>query len=319
MMNNFDLKSSFNKISNDHFIQINDELDNALKIGKYDNKYAFVVRGKTNRIKFKSSGFVTLLLSHLETNEKQLVFILEKDTLLDVFIKLIEDIKQSLKDTDVKNKLDLAYSRWLLWKELFSNANNGLLTENKIQGLIGELLFLEQVMMKYYSPKEAIFSWGGANYNKKDFEFNKTWCEIKTTLNSNSRIRISSLEQLYAENKGYLVITDLQKTTLNEISININDLVNKIVKKINIPELVDVFANKLSEQGYAYSETYSEYNYILISRKFYLVDDTFPKLTTKNIPTVITDAQYTIESLLLRNYLVNESEVFASARTTKTI
>ena len=156
-------------------------------------------------------------------------------------------------------------------------------------------------------------------YNKKDFEFNKTWCEIKTTLNSNSRIRISSLEQLYAENKGYLVITDLQKTTLNEISINLNDLVNKIVKKINIPELVDVFANKLSEQGYAYSETYSEYNYILISRKFYLVDDTFPKLTTKNIPTVITDAQYTIESLLLRNYLVNESEVFASARTTKTI
>lgn len=319
MMNNLDLKSNFAKISNDHFIQINDELDSALKIGKYDNKFAFVVRGRTNRIKFKSSAFVTLLLSHLDVNEKQLVFLLEKDSLLDVFIKLIEDIKQSLKDIKISNKLDLAYSRWLLWKELFSSGNNGLLTENKIKGLMGELLFLDQVMMKYFSQKEAITSWGGANYNKKDFEFNKTWCEIKTTLNSNTRIKISSLEQLNAKNIGYLVVTNLQKSTRNEVSINLNDLIDKILKKIIIPELVDIFVNKLSQQGYAYSESYYDYSYILVSRKFYLVDDKFPKLTIKNIPVEITDAQYTIESLLLNNYMINESEVFGDARTTTTI
>jgi len=310
-MNKKDLKIIFKKISNNHFIQINDSSNNVLKIGKYDNKYAFVVRGKTNRLRFKSSGFVSLLLSFLNESEKQLIFILEKDSLLDVFVKLIEDIRDSFVTEDVQNKLDLAYNRWLLWKELFSNGNIDLLSESKIQGLLGELLFLDQVMFKFYSSSEAILSWGGANYNKKDFEFAQMWFEIKTTLNCNNRIKISSLEQLNSNSVGYLVITDLEKSTLDyKCSTNLNNLVKDILKKISVPELVDVFINKLTNQGYTFNKLYSKYNYILVSRKFYLVNNDFPKLTFNNIPYGIIEAQYTVDTLFLDKFNIDEREVF---------
>lgn len=314
-MNNSSLKSILEKMPNDYFIQINNEFDSVLKIGKYDNKYAFLVRGKSNRVKFQSSCFINILLTILDTNEKQLIFVLEKETLLDVFLSLIDDIRQSLEDKDTQNKLDSAYCRWLLWKELFSNGSNELLSENRIQGLLGELLFLEQQMFKYLPMKEAIMAWGGANYNIKDFEFKNLWFEIKTTLNSNNRVRISSIEQLNSKKIGYLVVTDMQKSTPdNTGSVNLNGLVKSILKKINIPELVDVFITKLSNQGYVFLKKYYEYNYILVSRKFYLVNDDFPKLAYNNIPIEIIEAKYMIDILHLGRFIIDESEIFNNER-----
>lgn len=305
MMSNNELLDKYRELSNDYFIGVGDSNEFGMKIGKIDNKFSFVVRGKTNRTNFKSTSFVTIFLENLSHSEKQLIFVLENNNLIDVFLELFKDIYYTL-DMQRGNSIEICYQRWSLWKELFSNTKKDVLTEYQIRGLLAELYFLNSYLKNRYGLKRSILSWGGSDYNKKDFEIEKIWYEIKSTLTGSGRIKISSLEQLESEMKGYLVIVVFEKSTSqNTSSISLNSLVQKIIDSIDEPQLVDIFFNKLNKQNYSFRKEYDNFNYIICENNFYLVDANFPKLTHANVPLGVIQCEYSLDQLILDKYKIH--------------
>ena len=305
MMSNNELLDKYRKLSNNYFIGIGDSNEFGMRIGKIDNKFSFVVRGKTNRTNFKSTSFVTIFLENLSCSEKQLIFILENNNLVDVFLELFKDIYYIL---DIKrgDSIEICYQRWCLWKELFSNSEKEVLTEFQIRGLLAELYFLNFYLREKYGLKKAILSWGGSDYNKKDFEIEKIWYEIKSILNGLERIKISSLEQLESEKNGYLVIVTFEKSTnQNSSSINLNGIVQRIIDSIDEPQLVDIFLNKLNKQNYSFRKEYDDFNYTIFEYDFYLVDANFPRLTHANVPLGVIQCEYSLDQLILDKYKIH--------------
>lgn len=305
MMSNNELLDKYRELSNDYFIGIDDSNEFGVKIGKIDDKFSFVIRGKTNRTNFKSTSFVTIFLENLSHSEKQLIFVLENNNLIDVFLELFKDIYYTL-DIQRGNSIEICYQRWCLWKELFSNTKKDVLTEFQIRGLLAELYFLNSYLKNKYGLKRAILSWGGSDYNKKDFEIEKIWYEIKSTLIGSGRIKISSLEQLESEKKGYLVITVFEKSTSqNTFSISLNSLVQEIINSIDEPQLVDIFFHKLNKQNYSFRKEYDNFNYNICENNFYLVDANFPKLTHANVPFGVIQCEYSLDQLILDKYKIH--------------
>lgn len=291
----------YDSLPNDQFIQYTIDIDYLL-IGKYGNNPCFVVRGKTTRRKYMSTECVSLFYEH-DKKVSQLFFILEDLHFIDVFEELIDDI-QTVLVSSKGNRVDLAYTRWCLWKDMFSSKKKDTLSQHQIQGLIGELTFLKSFMFKTYGIKRSILAWGGPNYLKKDFEIDKTWYEVKTVLhNGKGTIKVSSLEQLESNYDGYLEVVSLEKTTpTNKERISLNILINEIVQNIDRVDLLDLFLLKLKEYGYVYGKMYDEYCYVIKGIDTYLVNDSFPCLTHKNIPSSVLKCSYTLMLDAIRDY-----------------
>lgn len=307
-MNNLKTKEKFRNINDNHVKRLEGLVNVDISIGIIDQKYSFVIRGKTNRTKFHSSKFVSIMKKVLDDKRIQLIFSLEDNAFLDIFIKLIDDIYDTLKMND-EDPVNVVYNRWLLWKELFSSRNLNLLDEHEVRGIIGELIFLRMILDKLDDDRKAILSWGGAEFDKKDFEFDNKWYEIKTSLSKNE-IKISSLEQLCSKYEGYLVFIILEKTTSqNENSINLNKIVKEIIDCLKEANMIDVFTNKLNKLGYLYNDLYNNYNYVSVDVNYFLVNDLFPKITLKNVPHGIIEAKYTLDKNCLNNFKIDGDEV----------
>lgn len=290
------LKEKIDCCSAGTFIKLNDNYLIDIIIGKTEtNEYCFLVRGKTERRRVSQTNVIHLTLEQYGQDNKQLIFILKDRGFEELFLKLILDIYHYMYENG-ETTIDGAYKRWYLWKELFSYDKNEILSENKIQGLIGELLFLSEYMINTYGVENAILAWGGADYNKKDFEINNTWYEIKTVLNATNSIKISSIQQLDSSHKGYLVVYVFNKSTVaSNGSINLNNLIDTIGQNINRNDIYDFFINKLLTQGYTYREEYNNFNIQVCEINYYLVDDNFPKLTVKNVPKGIKECTYCLD------------------------
>ena len=85
------------------------------------------------------------------------------------------------------------------------------LSNEKEQGLFGELYFLDKYMIPKYGVDNSINAWTGPLGYNKDFSINNTWYEIKTIGVNSTCINISSLSQLSSDIPGILTILGLKK------------------------------------------------------------------------------------------------------------
>ena len=114
---------------------------------------------------------------------------------------------------------------------MLTNRSNILLSEQEIKGLIGELFFLKNYLIKKIGYYDALEAWIGPSYATQDFVLKNEWYEIKTTSINSQEISISSVEQLDTINKGKLVVLYLDKTSaLDDNKLTINEIVLNIKK-----------------------------------------------------------------------------------------
>ena len=224
-----------------------------------------------------------------------------------VFVKLCWDLfeftSDSLNELDGINKIQ---NRFRIWQKLFDEGNDGLLSEQVIKGLIGELIFLKNYAFKQYGVEDAVNSWIGPYYSHKDFSFETNWYEIKTIAPSARSITISSLEQLASEETGYIYCMVIDKTSSTAADrINLPSLINRIRNIADANESAGIeFENKLIEAGYIDTDEYYNYNYSFVECRKYIIDNKFPKLTGDNVDDAITEVKYKINLSSIGNWLV---------------
>lgn len=231
--------------------------------------------------------------------------------LFDTFINFI--LAENYMELDEGRLIESIVVGLKEWRNFLSIGSSGLLSEEKIRGIIGELFYLDFLLEKYPKNRKKILkSWYGPEKLQYDFVFDNVNVEVKTIAKIDKNvITISSIYQLDNSNIPlYLMVFGvfLVDSDTKE-SYSLNSLCRKIINKLDIEEKT-LFNSKVLECGYIANQRYDDYFYLIKEIGCYEVCGDFPRITSSMIPYGVVDVKYTLDLNIIKNYKVDQLEVF---------
>ncbi len=180
------------------------------------------------------------------------------------------------------------------WRGLFGV---GSASENSAIGLIGELLFLEQLTA--LDPVRAMEAWVGPRGGRHDFRFGSHSVEIKTTTRKLDKIvEIHGLEQMLAPDGGDLHLAFFRLEQVPGGAISIVSLLTKLVG-LGVPK--DQLLEMVEDSGVKdLAQDLAKMGYELREKKLYCVGESFPRIVPSSflngqIPANVLDIAYRID------------------------
>ena len=236
-----------------------------------------------------------ILSFELVRNEQQGVFAI-------LCYDIIEHSRQAANE---KEALTLVVNRYKQWNKLLESQPSGLMCEQSRKGLLGELLFLETIISNTGMLLKSVQGWSGAESADQDFMYSEDWYEIKSIGTSSLTVSISSLEQLDRSEIGNLVIMRIDKAVPERTgAVSLYEVVQRLKKVLSEDSAaLDLFQTKLMSYGYIDLQEYAEQKYVHTGTKLYRVDEFFPRLTRKDMPSQIVSACYELDIAYLENWL----------------
>lgn len=252
---------------------------------------------KSYTVKGKNKLFLELLCLVPELNQ----------TFTDVVKNICERIEQGQGPLQsVKESIDE-------FRELLKQSKLRI-TDDEVLGLLGELLQLD-----FFAKQsiDALDNWTGPDRKRHDFIFDGVCLEVKTSQRTGPPvIKIHGLEQLLAPENGKLLLSYFRVEAVPEGGMTIPSLIDNLKSKVSWVALKE----KLNL--YSYSDNarhlWDKYRWNLIEKKYYVVDEGFPKLTKtelggKPMPGVF-EIQYSVNLDLAERYQMNEDDLISSIR-----
>lgn len=210
---------------------------------------------------------------------------------------LVNSTKNS-EDSTVASKMIV--QRLIRWSDFLKNKKSDILSEEKIKGLIGELLFMKHVN-KNYSMANIVEFWIGPDGAPQDFNINNSAIEVKCQSGgSTPTVTISSENQLVSQLPNlFLYIVTLGKTTSDSPElINLPILISEIKSALALnAKVLHVFEDNLMNLGYYNSDKYFEYNYIVSAEQVFKVQEGFPRICAATLIPGVKKVTYKIELL----------------------
>ena len=196
--------------------------------------------------------------------------------------------------------------RFIAWKSLFKGISSSPVPKEVIQGLFGELYFLNRYIIGKHGINSAINGWSGPDAKSKDFSIGNEWYEVKTVGANSANVHISSLAQLSSPNDGHLVIIKVEPMS-NEFKNGeacIADIFSLILKQITDETLENIFLNKISSYGFELTDSCMTEKFNVKSLARYFVGEAFPRITENDIQqSGICDVSYSLIISALKDYL----------------
>lgn len=200
-------------------------------------------------------------------------------------------------------------NRFTTWKKLFRSPSSSM-SEELYKGLFGELFFMKRWMLEHYSTDIAVNSWSGPDRTAKDYSVGTDWYEVKTVSINSETVKISSLTQLDSACAGNLILVKTEKMSkeYDDGECSVEQLFSFILDKLSDEVIKDSFVEKVVQYGYNvenFDVNYSKYR--VSSLNFYRVDESFPKITPKEVPrNEIVRVQYELSIGAIEKYLEGE-------------
>ena len=243
----------------------------------------------------KVNGF-NIILTDLDV----LVITLNNKEQWGLFYSICKDLITSTRPCDDHtDAVNMLIRRLRSWQIFLSSGKPKILSDEKIRGLIAELIFLESHLFPYFEIDAAIDYWTGPEGSSQDFNIQSTVVEVKSQLGEKPRIvRISSADQLCPElPELYLHVVVLGKSDESITgSFNLIDLIDRIRKDIldSAPLAIERFNELLLKVRYIENSEYQKKNFILLNEKTFEVRDDFPRICPKDIPIGIEQVRYNV-------------------------
>ncbi len=261
------------------------------------NREFFIILENKPRIIPVHSRSVEVLYGIRKDGKYTLLFKLIKPEQQEVFTHLCWDLAESSRAyKDMEKGCNKVISRYLLWQKLMEKGNIGLLSDQEIKGLWGEIMFLKGKLFSRYGIAEAVEGWTGPSKSDRDFCYSDLWYEIKTTNPGASSLKITSIEQLDTDSEGRLVWIQAEKTSSTEANAkSLPDIIMETKSLMeDFPETIDKFESKLLEAGYIEQKHYNNIYFAYKATNLYKVDEKFPKILRKDLNSGITAVSYEI-------------------------
>lgn len=209
-----------------------------------------------------------------------------------LFVLLTECVTEKEENCFVVNLLT-NLKNW----QRFMQSKRGILSDEKIQGLIAELKFMNDLIEQNLEFSSRIIeSWYGPERLQQDFVFENEAVEIKSVGNIDKKtITISSLDQLNANvEKLYLIIYVVTKCDILNAGIDLNQLIERLESLLSSTDRLRL-REKLLDIGYVKNEKYEDAKYQIRKSNSYLVGEGFPMLTSGLMPNGVVNVKYSIE------------------------
>lgn len=231
----------------------------------------------------------------------------------DIFEIVVEDLRKNLEMAEyVGESLSVIISILAKWKKFFDSDKQLLMSEERQQGLYGELLFLDECLDEQGTV--AVLHWAGSEDETHDFYFGPHAVEVKTTSTQAPYFaRISSEYQLDKNDipgKLFLRFYALRKSQSNgeKLSERILAIREKLSKDVaNLQK----FNEKLNKYGY-FDEVADNYTAGYYERDHYCfaVERDFPKIIKEDMPLGVSDLTYKVSIALCIPYAQEMKSVF---------
>ena len=201
------------------------------------------------------------------------------------------------------------------WQEMLRRKSDRLLSKSERIGLVGELLFLRDVLADRLGWSAAIKCWNGPGGHEQDFVVAGSIFEVKTqVVTADRRIRISSEDQLDPVqgrillcNQGIAPLppADPASRTLNALVTELRDAMAGAGS--GAPEMLEI---ALLEAGYEERPEYDEENWVLVDRTYYAVIGDFPRIERRDLRSGVEMVKYSIRVSDCVPYTVSVDEAF---------
>lgn len=230
----------------------------------------------------------------------RLILILNERDNWELFYSLCTDLlRATQKSKTPETASGIILTRLRRWQNFLRSKRANILSEEKIKGLIGELLFLRDKLTPKYGISNAVNFWQGPEGSPQDFNINDSSVEVKCQMGGSiPSVKIQSADQLYTQlaNLYLFVVTMGKSDDGNERALNLNSLTEQIRVSLGNESATAStrFEDLLLEAGYIYNKKYDEYNYIVTGYNVFHVIDDFPRITPDEIKQGVMRVSYQI-------------------------
>jgi hypothetical protein len=223
---------------------------------------------------------------------------LQKPELSVPFAKLCQDLVEATSGIRKPNDGPEAIIRRLSrWRRLMQVGSSGL-TDAEARGLIGELVFLESVLIPSFGPLPAVRGWTGPTGAAQDFRITGMLVEVKACQLGSHQVTISSLEQLDSGSDTlYLVVTALSPSPANASSaITLRGLAERIRTTLTCDEAaLDEFNVRLEQANFDKDDQAAAVPYQHDRTTAYHISCDFPRLTRGTVSPSVLEASYVLD------------------------
>ena len=255
---------------------------------------------------------------HRKTNfENALVIELTNNYLKSYFNDIIISLFYKIKGIQNINEYSEMFVRTIYeWCNFFANASTVKHSLEVIQGIIGELTVLyelinsaDQTNVNYY-----LNSWKGLYDENNDFYLDQKNIEVKTKRDTKTTVRISSEFQLEPENEKSLELLVVSVEIVLVNGINLEYIIEKIKNKtLLFNGDLNILYNALNEKSLNILnfKDFNDYLFKIISHKVYETTiPNFPKIVYSELNESLTKITYDINTKNLDDFIIREQVNF---------
>lgn len=231
----------------------------------------------------------------------------------DIFEIVVEDLRSQLEAAENNEKsLSVIITVLTKWKEFFAADKDLLMSEERQQGLYGELLFLSECLDS--QGVGAVSHWAGSEDETHDFYFGSHAVEVKTT--SAQAPYFASISSEYQLDKSDIPGSLFLRFYALRRSHSGGEILPERIAAIRSRLCEDVyilqkFDAKLKKYGY-FDEAADSYTIGYYQRDIYCfeVEENFPKITKEKVPLGVSDLTYRVNIILCMPYAKDIKSVF---------
>ncbi|MEK6323316.1 MAG: PD-(D/E)XK motif protein [Acidobacteriota bacterium] len=218
----------------------------------------------------------------------------------ELFYSLCSDLVQATRHSEAQDVAIATFVRRLhRWQDFLKRGKPDMLAEEKIKGLLGELLFLRNHLIRDFDASAAVEFWKGPEGFPQDFNVNKIAIEVKCQSGgSTPTVRISSADQLASQlPQTFLHVITLARADAHEqTATNLPTIVAELrtaIESVSSKSL-ERFNDLLLLAGYMDSEEYLDFNYLQIAEECFEVRAGFPRIQSSDLLPGVERVSYSI-------------------------
>lgn len=274
-------------------------------IGNYENKTQFP--------RWKGIDIDIVKLPAYGTNDNYVALMQIPDSEGYIFEIIAEDLRlgvEQLKHSE--DTLKILVMILTKWKDFFQTEKELLMSEERQQGLYGELLFLAECINEM--GIKSVAHWAGSDAETHDFYIGSSAVEIKTTSSKSPYYaHISSEYQLDDKDiPGELLMRMYALRKSQSTGESLPEIVSKIREILQTDQKVlQQFNAKLLKYGYwdEASEYYTT-GYFVRDNYYFSVCTNFPRLIKTDIPNGVSDIKYAVSIAQCMEFSIDKKEAF---------
>ncbi len=223
------------------------------------------------------------------------------------------DVTRDFEPGEGARARQILLGRLRQWQEVLARRRRKLLSRNEIMGLLGELLFLRDIMGRRFGLPLAVASWRGPYGDEQDFAMSGVIVEVKTqATTADRRLRVSSEDQLDTSGSR-IVICQQGLATCGDGELGATSL-NGLVRELSLasgatPECRARLETRLDIAGWQDLPEYDD-QWMLVDRNYFEVGEGFPRITRADLRSGVEDVRYRIRTADCLPFRIEEEAVF---------